>query len=171
MTTRALPLLLVPSLQLVLLVLPVLAPPAAGEPLTVGDALPALTLEDQHGQERAIDAGVRHVLFARDMDGGGVLKDALSEGGAELLAATGSVYVADVSRMPGLVRRMFVLPSLRRRGYPILLDSDGTATVDFPGQKERATLIELDALRITRVRQFSDKAALRGALEAARPQR
>lgn len=141
--------------------------PAAG-PLGEGDPMPALTLEDQHGAERTIDTQVRHVLFARDMDGGGVLKDALAKGGAELLAATTSVYVADVSRMPGLIRRMFVLPSLRRRGYPILLDMDGTATADFPGEKERATLIKLDGLRIRRVRHFSDEAELRAALESAR---
>ena len=143
--------------------------PAAG-PMREGDPMPALTLGDQHGAERTIDRNVRHVLFARDMDGGGVLKDALASGGAELLAATASVYVADVSRMPGLIRSIFVLPSLRRRGYPILLDTDGTATADFPGAQERATLIELDGLRITRVRHFSDKAELRAALESARPQ-
>ena len=145
-----------------------LAAPLVAEPAGEGDLLPALTLEDQHGETRSIHAGVRHVLFARDMDGGGVLKDALSESGAELLTATGSVYVANVSRMPGLVRRLFVLPSLRRRGYPILLDTDGKATADFPGEKERATLIDLSDLRITGVRHFADSAGLRAALEAAR---
>jgi len=152
----------------ILTLLLALAAPAAAEPLGEGDLLPGLTLEDQHGEARVIDAGVRHLLFARDMDGGGVLKDALSDGGAELLDATGSLYVADVSRMPGLIRRIFVLPSLRRRGYPILLDTDGTATADFPGEKERAALIELAGLRITRIRYFTESAELERALQAAR---
>jgi hypothetical protein len=138
---------------------------ASAEPWAEGRRLEPIALPDQHGEPRTIDAPVRAVLFSRDMEGGGVLKDALGETGAGLLERSGAVYVADVSRMPALVRRLFALPSLRRRGYPILLDADGAATAEFPSQPKRGTLVMLEDLRVERIRHFESAEALRQALE------
>jgi hypothetical protein len=148
----------------VLLVALLLALPAGAETYVVGNTLPELSMKDQHGEPHAIGEDVRGVLFSRDMDGGGVLRKALEQGGADLLKKTGSVYVADVSRMPGLVRRFFALPRLRRRGYPVLLDEDGSLTKDFPSAEGKGTLIELKGLRITRIRHFSAPEELAAAL-------
>jgi hypothetical protein len=128
--------------------------------------LAPLTLADQHGEARAIDASVRAVLFSRDMDGGGVLKEAVGDDGAELLERCKAVYVADVSRMPALVRSLFAMPSLRRRGYPVLLDLEGAATSDFPSDEGKGTLVALDRLRVESVRHFEDAGGLRTALDA-----
>jgi hypothetical protein len=152
---------LVRTAAISLLLLPLSAWPGA---LQVGGTLPALTLRDQHGESRAIDAGLKAILFSRDMDAGGIVKDALKEGGAELLAGAGAVYVADVSAMPRLIRRIFAIPSMRRRGYPMLLDMEGSATVDFPGGKGQPALITLDELRVTAIESFESAQALRAAL-------
>jgi hypothetical protein len=154
----------------VVLVALLLALPARAETYVVGSTLPELSLKDQHGEPHAIDEDVRGILFSRDMDGGGVLRKSLEEAGADLLKRTGSVYVADVSRMPGLVRRLFALPRLRRRGYPVLLDEDGSLTKDFPSAEGKGTLIELKGLRITRIRHFSAPEELEKALREASAQ-
>lgn len=130
-----------------------------------GDVLAPLALEDQHGRPRAIDAGVRGILFSRDMGGGGVAKEALAEDGAALLEASGTVYVADISRMPGLVTKLFALPGMRRRPYPMLLDRDGAATSAWPSEEGHASLIGLRDGVVTDVRTFDDAPALRQALE------
>jgi hypothetical protein len=143
---------------------------AAAEPLDVGAALPALELADQHGESRAIDAAVRIVLFSRDMDGGKVVREALErkgEGAAGLLAERDAVYVADVSRMPGLVRRMIALPRMRRRPYPVLLDEKGAATAAFPSRDGRATVLFLDGLRVTRIAYEESPDAVLRVLEPA----
>jgi hypothetical protein len=154
----------------VVLVALLLALPARAETYVVGSTLPELSLKDQHGEPHAIDEDVRGILFSRDMDGGGVLRKSLEEAGADLLKRTGSVYVADVSRMPGLVRRLFALPRLRRRGCPVLLDEDGSLTKDFPSAEGKGTLIELKGLRITRIRHFSAPEELEKALREASAQ-
>jgi hypothetical protein len=151
------------------LLISLLGGPAAAGPYAEGARIPALSLPDQHGETRQIDANVRAILFARDMDGGGVLKEALAESGPSLLEGAGAVYVADVSRMPGLIRRFFALPSLRRRDYPILIDTDGSATERFPSSEGQATLMVLDSLRLVGVSHFGSAAELRAALEKARP--
>ena len=58
------------------------------------------------------------------------------------------------------------LPGLRRRGYSVLIDEDGTATERFPSAEGKGTLIELVRLRIKRIRHFSSADELRTALSA-----
>lgn len=138
---------------------------AAEQPvLAVGDSLPALVLHDQNGAEVKVDAGTRLLLLTRDMDGGGVVKEALAEGGKEKLAASGAVYVSDVSRMPGFVRSAFAMPSLRKRPYPVLLDESGDITKTLPWVEGQATLLTLEAGKIVAVTTLPTAAALTAAL-------
>lgn len=136
------------------LALAVAAPAAAGGPTLVPAQLAPFSLPDQHGETRAVDASVRLVVLSRDMDGGSVVREALAKqggGAAAFLAAHGAVYVADVSRMPGLVRSLIALPRMRSRPYPVLLDEDGKATAALPSEEGRATVLWLDALHPQRV--------------------
>lgn len=132
--------------------------------LAVGDSLPTLALHDQHGAEVRVEAGTRLLLLSRDMDGGGVVKEALAEGGKEKLAAAGAVYVSDVSRMPGFVRSAFAMPSLRKRPYPVLLDENGEITKTLPWVEGQATLLTLEAGKILTITYLKTPAALTTAL-------
>jgi hypothetical protein len=147
------------------LALCLLAAPAAAQPLAVGDHIEAFTLEDQHGVPRTVDAAVAVVLFSRDMEGGEVLKQALADAPPDLLASRRAVYVADISAMPGIVARMFALPKMKKRPYPILLDRKGQATARLPDIEGSATLIFLDDLAIDRVLYLSDPTQVRQELE------
>lgn len=129
---------------------------AAAEPLVVGSPLPALSLEDQHGERRALDASLSLVLFSRDMDAGAAIKEALAEDGQAFLERHRAVYVSDVSGMPRLVLRLMARPAMRNRPYPVLLDEDGAATSDFPSQEGRVTLLFLEGGRVARVAHAAD---------------
>src|SRR5262245_10660509 len=80
---------------------------AFAQPYAVGDAIAPLTLEDQHGKSRTVDDSVKVLLFSRDMDGGDVLKKGLADVEPGYLDGKSAVYVADISRMPGLIAKMF----------------------------------------------------------------
>jgi hypothetical protein len=141
-----------------------LAPPASGEPYAVGSRIEPLILTDQHGVERRVDAATRVVLLSRDMDGGGCVREALASEGAAWLEQAGAVYVADVSRMPGLIRRLFAIPRMRERGYPVLLDVEGTPTARLPAEAGKASWIRLEGLRIAEVRFLASAAEVTAAL-------
>jgi len=145
-----------------------LAPTAAAESLGAGARLPALTLEDQHGEAHTLDPSLRAVVFSRDMDGGGVIRDALQEEGDLLLEDADAVYVADVHGMPGIIRSLIAKPRMRDRPYPMLLDEEGEATAAFPSEPGKATLLLLDELEITGVEHPGSPEELREALEALR---
>lgn len=145
-----------------------LAPGAAADSLGVGSRLPALTLEDQHGEPHTLDPSLRAVLLSRDMDGGGVIREVLEEGGPALLEGADAVYVADVHGMPGVIRSLIAKPRMRRRPYPMLLDEEGGPTAPFPSEEGKATLILLEELEITGVEHLDSPEDLRAALEALR---
>ena len=138
-------------------------------PWSLGDTIEAFELEDQFGNTDRVDKTTGLILFSRDMDGGEVLSAALEGKSAEFLADRQAVYVADISGMPGLVARLFALPKMRKRGYPMMLDRDGEATARLPDQEGSGTLIELDKLQIVGINFLSNAAELSTRLEALKP--
>lgn len=139
---------------------------AQAETWTEGRVIEPLSLADQHGRAHGIDTSVHAVLFSRDMDGGAVLKQALGDDGDTLLARSAAVYVADMSGMPSMIRSLFAMPALRRRGYLVLVDRDGNVTTELPSEKAKGTLVVLDALHIRSIQHFDRAEDLRGALDA-----
>lgn len=151
------------TLRLALLVTCALSPSLAGParsdeaPWQVGDRIEAFELGDPHGKPGRVDEAVRLVLFTADMDGGRLVQEALEDTALQDLAAHGAVYVADVSRMPAVVTRLFALPSMRRRPYRTLLDTEPGPTLRVPREPGKVTLLELDALSVRSIR-FADAA-------------
>ena len=121
-------------------------------------------IKDAHDRSIWIDAETAVVVFSRDMDGGALIKEALSNRDAADLQRLRAVYIADISGMPTLIARMFALPRMRKRAYPMLLDRDGAATRRLPDVEKHATLIFLDALRVIRIEHYDTAEALDRAL-------
>ncbi|MGH0035787.1 MAG: DUF4440 domain-containing protein [Myxococcota bacterium] len=150
-----------------LLLAPLAGAAHADDALEPGDPFPEVTLEDQHGRPHTLDAGVRLVLFSADMDAGDIAEEALEEDGASLLEAARAVSVSDIERMPALVTKLFALPSMRRRPYPMLLDRDGETTSRWPAEPGRVTLLTLRDSTLVSVEAFDAAAPLREVLVAA----
>ncbi len=131
--------------------LALLAFAARAEPVRPDTTLARLELPDQHGEVRAIDESVRFVVFSRDMAAGDVVKEAVAKAGPDLFERSGAVYVVDLKGMPGLIRRLFAMPGLRRRPYRLLVDADGSKTADFPGGAGSPTVLVLDRLKVVRI--------------------
>lgn len=141
---------------------------SADAPYAVGDRMAVIELKDQHGRQGKVDATTRQFLFTRDMDAGDTVKAALAEDGPALLSTVPTLYLADISAMPGLVRRMFAMPGMRKRAYPMLLDVEGDVTARIPREAGRATLVRLDALKIVEIRFLASHEEVRSALGGVR---
>lgn len=152
---------------LLLSVMPGSAPaaePAPAAVLAAGDAVPPFTLADQNDKPVAVDAQVTLLMLTREMDGGGLVKEALAEAGPDVLSKAHAVYVSDVSRMPSFVRGAFAMPALRKRPYPVALDMDGKATAPWPAEDGKVTLLRVASGRIVSVSFASSSAEVRAAL-------
>jgi hypothetical protein len=148
-----------------------LAAPTGAEEATLaqwaaGERIEVFELPDAHGEPGRVDAAVRLLLFAADMDAGGLVNDALEEDPSlQDLAARGAVFVSDIHRMPALITRLFALPSMRRRPYRMLLDREAAGpSARIPREEGKVTLLELDALTIRRIEYLDSAKAVTGAL-------
>ncbi len=133
-----------------------LASPARADGFKPGELIQPFQLYDQHDILHGVDADTRVILFSRDMKGGDVLKAALVDMPRAYLQELKAVYITDISRMPGLIAKLFALPSMRRRPYPMLIDHDGNSTRAIPDIDGQATLVFLDALQVERIEHVAD---------------
>jgi hypothetical protein len=129
-----------------------------------GAVLAPIALEDQHGAPGGVDASTRGVLLTRDMDAGAFVREALAEDGAGQLERAGAVYVADVHRMPALIRRLVALPRMRERPYRVLVDADGAPTAPLPAEEGKVTWLRLDGLQVVEARFLTGAEQVRSAL-------
>lgn len=137
---------------------------SAGAAWNEGETIRQFSLQDQHGRPADVDDGVRLLLVSRDMKGGGFVKEALAEVDQAFLDARRAVYVADISGMPAVVSRLFAVPAMRKRGYRVLLDRDGSATRELATPEGKVAIVTLDRLRVVRVAHATSPREVRDAL-------
>ena len=143
--------------------------PPPAKLLVVGAHLAPATLLDQNEVPHPIDKSTRIILFAREMEGGAVIRALLDEEGPKYLEEHRALYVADISGMPTLIARLVAIPKMQEeRPYPTLLDRDGATTAFFPAEAGRVTVMALDNLRVTAIDYRDSLAGVREAVAKIR---
>lgn len=120
-----------------------------GETYTLGDTLPVISLDDQHGKALTLDDNCQILVFGRGMAGSKVISEAM-----EVIQAKGQalpLYFADIQAMPTLIAKFIAVPKMQDLGYRIGLDYEGTATKVIASKEAHATLIRLDKRKIVQL--------------------
>lgn len=89
-----------------------------------GERLAPWTLLDQYDRPYSLDGRLRLLLVARSMAGGKLVEAALADRPKGYLASRNAVFVADISRMPALISKLFAVPAMRDYPYRVLLDRE-----------------------------------------------
>ncbi|MCG9738489.1 hypothetical protein L1D32_10015 [Shewanella insulae] len=131
--------------------------------LTTGDRIETITLADQHQAVWELSTNTQVLLFSRGMKGGEIIQEALES--LEGPMPSNWRYVADISGMPSLIAKFVAIPKMQDLGFTIGLDQEGEATHLLPGDKETATVITLDGLKIIKVVQVDSAKALLEAVK------
>lgn len=96
----------------------------AATPVAVeaGDPFPSWELDDQHGKTHQLPGqSTEAIVFSRSKQADESLSPVLGDVLDARLIGGEVVYLSDISRMPGLISRLFALPALRDRPYPVVL--------------------------------------------------
>jgi hypothetical protein len=115
-------------------------------PLAVGDAVPAIVANDQHGTAFQFTNGVRFLLVATEMGCSKAANQKLAAAGAGFLEQHHAAYLVDIHTMPA-VARVFALPKLRKYPHRIVLVVTADALAAFPAQPGRVTVLALTPTR------------------------
>jgi len=132
----------------------------------VGDTVSPMQFKDQHDQAHSLGADTRLVLLASSHDAAKIVDSAIKDLPAGYLEARSAVYIADISRIPGLVAKMVLVPSMRSANYRVLLDREGKLAPERTGA-EPVMWMTLEDGAISGIEEFTDPAKLRSALEQA----
>ncbi|MED5523907.1 MAG: hypothetical protein VX447_04015 [Pseudomonadota bacterium] len=102
----------------------------------------AVSLDDQFDHPIEVPGKAQVIFFAADMDANDLIKDAFGKDKDDTMAKAGVLYVADISKMPGLVFKLFAKSKMQKYPYRMALDKEGDATADWPHEKGAVTIIE-----------------------------
>lgn len=98
------------------------APDSATPIIQIGDPFPQWELTDQYEQLHKLPGDLTQtIVFARSKQADETLAPVLESVVGDRLSSGEVIYLSDISRMPGLISRLFALPSLRDRDYPVVL--------------------------------------------------
>jgi len=136
---------------------------------TTGSTIKPFELSDQHDRSFKIDNDTKVIIFVSERQTSNIVHTALQSHDKNFLLSRSAVYIADISKMPSFVNRMFVLPELRKYTYSMLLDKDSKKTSMFPRKKEHVTLIKLDGLKIKSVEFIQRPEAIIKAIDPQLP--
>jgi hypothetical protein len=137
--------------------------------LEPGERLAPWTLLDQFDVPYTLNDETRILLVARDMDGAKRVNAALQGKPRGYLDERRAVFLADVSRMPGVIATLFALPKMRDYNYRILLDRDARIAPRYPAGEGEVLWLQLDGLQIVAQQVFTRADDLRQALEGQAP--
>lgn len=141
---------------------------ATAQAIEVGETLPPLQFRDQHDQAHTLGSDTRLVLLASSHDAARLVDAALKNAPADFLEERSALYVADISRVPGLVAKMVLVPSMRSASYRVLLDRKGEMAPARTGA-EPVLWLTLEDNKVLSTKEFSDPQALRVALDQTTP--
>jgi len=136
--------------------------------ITHGQELSPVDFEDQHGDAVAFDSNVKWLIFAHHNKGAKMTKEAIDQVEINDFTAYQGLYVADISKMPALISRMFAMPAMRNYEFNLALDKDGDITQNWPKQDDKVTLITLDNLSLVDVQYVDSPEEIVTFIEANR---
>lgn len=142
---------------------------SGAQALETGERLAPWTLSDQFEQAYTLDDDLRILLVARSMDGAKLLDAALEGQAKGYLEARQALFVADISRMPGLIGKLFAIPAMRDYSYRVLLDREAQVVPQYAAPEQGVLWLQLERGVLRERRVFGDAAALRAALEQVAP--
>jgi hypothetical protein len=90
-------------------------------------------LQDQFEQKWVANQTPIQILFASDMEGYKLLNQYFEKNAeaTKRLNVAQIVYVADISKMPSLISKMFAIPKMKKLNYSIYLDKSGEVTKNW----------------------------------------
>ena len=127
-------------------------------PYEAGSQVQSFSAKDQHEKAFTLKpADTRFLLVSHDMETGKKANAALNALGKDYLGSKQAVYVANIHGMPG-IGRMFAMPKMKKYVHRIILGDDEALIAKFPEQKDKVTVLKLDAGKVTSITYWTPDA-------------
>ena len=121
--------------------------------IVIGEELKPFTLDDQFERPHTLDKDTKKVIFVFTKAMGHMVKGYLNNKPLSYLKERSTLFVADVSPMPSIIRNVFAIPDLQEHKYPVLLILDEKFSQSYQNaeQKEKIMIVTLDNFKVEKV--------------------
>jgi uncharacterized protein YxeA len=135
--------------------------------IVLSQALDTGKLKDQNGNIHTLPADTKTVIFAFSKDGAHTCNDYFATKNPEYLAQNKTVFIADVSAAPSLIRSMFIMPGLKDFKHTVLLLDDEQQAAPFRKDMdtEKIVVVNLDNGTISKINTITTQDELIKAVE------
>jgi len=127
-----------------------------------------ISLKDQNEKVHSSTTETKKVIFALSKDAAHTCNDYFETKEPNYLETHSTLFVADVSSAPSLIRSMFIMPGLKDFKHRVLILDDKSVAAPFRAgvDVEKIVVVSLDANKITNVKTISTKEELIAEVEA-----
>jgi len=132
---------------------------------TVGEPVKTFDLQDQFGKHHSLNKMPKTLVMAFEKGTAATVDECLGKQNADYLPAHHTVYIADISPMPGFIAEAFALPKMRKYPYTVLLIRDEEFGLKFPAQEGKITLLRFEGNILRAVEYVTTADELKKAIE------
>jgi len=130
------------------------------------DSKLSFTLPDQFDKAHTLTDQTKKVIFVFAKATGHTVKEFLKKQDKNYLPSRNTLFIADVSGMPTVIRNTFALPDFKKSPYSVVLIYDKAIADTYKNEKDtdKITLITLKDRTITSIQTFTTEKELETAL-------
>ena len=111
--------------------------------IKLDEKLRVFVLPDQFGAYHTVDRHTKTIIVSFEKDTGKDVNTFLASKDSNYLQQNSAVYIANISKMPTIITRLFAMPKLKRYKFTVLLvnseDDDR-----FSAKEEKITIYKLE---------------------------
>jgi hypothetical protein len=112
--------------------------------ISVGQKIDDLKLLDQFDKSQQVKDTTRTLVFVFKKDTGHTIREYFKTKSAAFIEENKIVMVADVSKMPSLIKQFVAIPDLQESDYPILLLDDEALSLSYQNAKNVNKIMIID---------------------------
>lgn len=122
--------------------------------VAVGETLKPFTLKDQFDRLHTLSEDTKKIIFVFKKDPGHVVRSYLNRQKNDYLQSRHILFVADISKMPAIIREYAAMPDLRKRDYAVLTVYNQELAAKFKNAEEETKIMvaDLDRFKVTAIR-------------------
>jgi len=127
----------------------------------------SFTLPDQFDKAHTLKADTKTLVLVFAKATGHTVKEFLKKQDSDYLAKRNTLFVADISPMPTVIRNTFALPDLKKSAYSVLLIYDKNIAKQLKNEKEaeKIAVVTLEKGVVNTVKYIDSEEELKALLK------
>jgi len=129
----------------------------ASKGLEIGSFI-TFTLPDQFDVSHSLDSSIQKLVIVFSKENGHLVNGFISSQSKDFMKSKKAILIADISKMPVVIRNTFALPSLKKSSYPTALIYDTKLSSVFKNsdKENEIHLINVENNRLKKITYTTD---------------